>query len=111
MKPPIIVNDNGDVLVFESVQNAERYLEPYDVRKCNEVFDSEGRRLKQVIVRHGLSKRVKLEPISLPGAATHRLRELLSDFLTRVDVTSEKPLEQWSIEELLLEMLLRFRTE
>ena len=31
MKPPIVGNDNGDLLFFESVQKAEQYLEPYDV--------------------------------------------------------------------------------
>ena len=32
MKPPIIVDDHGDVSVFDSVEKAERYLEPMDAK-------------------------------------------------------------------------------
>jgi hypothetical protein len=110
MQPPIIVDYKGDVLCFDSVDNAERYLEPTDIRN-NEcvIYDRAGRVLKANIVKRFLAERVKLEPASESGAGLARLREVLVSFLTRVGTRSEKPVEQWSIEELLLEMLLRFR--
>jgi hypothetical protein len=111
MKPPIIVNDNGDLLAFDTVEKAERYLEPQDVREDNELFDGEGRVLKEVIVKHLLAKRVKLEPATEPGVGTSRLRDLLADFLSRTGTRSEKPLAEWSLEALLLEMILHHRTE
>ena len=43
MTPPIIVNENGDVTLYQSAETAARALEPIDV-KNNEyvVYDSEG---------------------------------------------------------------------
>jgi hypothetical protein len=31
LKPPLIVNERGDIDIFESINAAERYLEPDDV--------------------------------------------------------------------------------
>ena len=46
VRPPIIVNEHGDIHVFPSVEEAETYLEPVDVRNNEYVaYDSEGRRL------------------------------------------------------------------
>ena len=43
MKPPFIVDDSGDLSIFETLEEAERYLEPNDVEpgKCL-AYDSEG---------------------------------------------------------------------
>lgn len=46
MKPPIFIDNNGDITVFASVQDAENWVEPIDVRNNEyEAFDSEGRLL------------------------------------------------------------------
>ena len=46
IKPPIIVDESGDTDVFETIEYAERYLEPIDVEEERFVaFDSTGRLL------------------------------------------------------------------
>ena len=47
MKSPVIVQDSdGDVLIFRSMDNAEDYLEPIDVRAGEYVaYDADGRLL------------------------------------------------------------------
>jgi len=44
MKPPIIVSDPGDIFIFESVEAAERYIEPWGLEQLS-AYDSEGRLL------------------------------------------------------------------
>ncbi len=111
MEPPIIVDNKGDVSIFDSVEKAERYLEPIDIRNDEYViYDREGRLLRGAIVKHFLAERVKLEPASEPGSAMSRLHDVLVDFLARVGARTEKPLDQCSLEELLSEMD-RFKTE
>lgn len=47
MKPPIIIDENGALTFFKSLTDAERYLEPIDVRNQEYIaYDSEGRRLE-----------------------------------------------------------------
>lgn len=47
MEPPIIVYEPGDVMIFQSVEDAERYLESPDVLENRYVaYDSEGTFLK-----------------------------------------------------------------
>jgi hypothetical protein len=48
IRPPIIVDARGDVLLFRSVERAEAYLEAVDVRNDEyaAAYDSEGRRLE-----------------------------------------------------------------
>jgi hypothetical protein len=105
MQPPIIVDNKGDVSIFDSVERAQRYLEPIDVRNDEYViYDREGTLLRGIIVKHFLAERVKLEPASEPGVATTRLRQVLVDFLVRVGTHTEKKLEQLSLEGLLAEM-------
>jgi hypothetical protein len=44
MKTPLVVNENGNLLFFASSDDAERYLEPIDVRNGEYVaYDAEGR--------------------------------------------------------------------
>lgn len=46
VKSPLVVNENGNLMFFASVQDAERYLEPVDVRNGEYVaYDADGRRL------------------------------------------------------------------
>lgn len=41
MKRPIIIYDNGDLLIFESIEKAESYLEPIDI-DIYTGYDSQG---------------------------------------------------------------------
>lgn len=108
MQPPIIVDGEGDVLLFDSVKKAEQYLEPIDVRNNRYVvYDAEGRILRGEIVRQFLAVRVKLVPVSEAGAATAALRHVLIEFLRRTGGSSRK-LEELSLQELFSEMM-RFR--
>lgn len=46
MKPPIIVNEHGDVMIFASKSSAEIYLETIDVENGEyQAYDSEGTQL------------------------------------------------------------------
>ncbi|MUV14522.1 hypothetical protein [Noviluteimonas gilva] len=62
MRPPIIIDEHGDVSVFESVEAAARYIEPIDVRNNEYVaYDSAGYLLRLV----------PTEPrVSIPGYAS-----------------------------------------
>jgi hypothetical protein len=54
MLPPIIVYNKGDVLLFMSASDAERYLEPIDVLNSEYVaYDSEGK-LLEIVIQHGV---------------------------------------------------------
>lgn len=49
MKAPIILDENGDVSLFATVEEAARFMEPIDVRNSEYVaYDSEGYRLTLV---------------------------------------------------------------
>ncbi len=98
-------------MVFDSVEKAEKYLEPIDVRN-NEyvIYDRDGRLIRGVVVKHLLAERVKLQAASEPGAASSELRRLLIRFLKDVEHHQDRALEKCSLDE-LLEMALRFKTE
>ena len=50
IKHPIFLDNFGDVLVFESVRDATRYIEPIDVTNNEYVgYDSEGRLLNLTV--------------------------------------------------------------
>jgi hypothetical protein len=50
MKTPISINENGDVSIFETVEEAEAYMEPMDVERGEyTVLDADGRQLDVVI--------------------------------------------------------------
>lgn len=46
MKTPIVVYENGDVSLFDSVESAEQALEPLDVANSEyRIFDGDGNEL------------------------------------------------------------------
>ena len=118
MKPPIIFNDNGDVLLFTSVSSAEQYLEPEDIREKGEceVYDSEGRKLGISIVSKRTSflffpinrEHLELRAIDTDPRHAAQLRELLTEFLTQV-LESTESLEDRSLDE-LIQVALKFNT-
>jgi len=88
MKLPIIADNRGDVLVFNSINSAECYLEPIDVRNGEyEVFDSNGALIKATVWQdpNGID-RTKLihdqDETTPPDAA--KLREKLISYLAEV---------------------------
>ncbi|MBI9075941.1 MAG: hypothetical protein JEZ02_11050 [Desulfatibacillum sp.] len=58
MKPPIIINESGDITFFSSVEEAEEYLEAIDVTNgVYQGYDAEGHPLKL----QALNDRVTIE--------------------------------------------------
>ena len=51
MRAPILINENGDVSSFASVEDAEAYMEPVDVERGEYlVTDADGRQLSAVVI-------------------------------------------------------------
>lgn len=56
MKTPITVDENGDISVFATVDDAEVYMEPIDVERGEYIVtDAEGRQLTLSIVMEDYS--------------------------------------------------------
>ncbi len=95
--PPIIVDESGDVDVFESVQYAESYLEAIDVEKRRFVaYDKEGRLLELLPT----STRITIRSAEEQPNHADDLKNLLLKFLSRVGVSSDW-LAEASLEELV----------
>lgn len=78
IKPPVIVDETGPIYIFESVEYAERYLEPIDVEDNRYVaFDSEGRLLR-LLPTH---PRISIEAAEEVPNHGEVVRELLIQFL------------------------------
>ena len=95
MKPPIIVSDPGDISIFRSAEEAERYLELPDVKDGQTiVYDSEGRRLSLEVLSEPDSKFLGITISGAERVATGReesstisgdkLRQLLIDILIKI---------------------------
>jgi hypothetical protein len=85
MQPPIIADNHGDVLVFGCVADAEKYVEPVDVKNGEySFFDSEGRQLSAEIVRSVLSEKVRLRATEDTPTHQAELRDTLVGFLRAV---------------------------
>ncbi len=89
MKPPIIFNESprpdwsGDLSVYESVEWAERGLEPYAAADTwLRAYDSEGRLLKMTALWE--SYRVRLEPAEETPSHLEALTNLMRDYLPRI---------------------------
>ena len=94
---PVIVDDNGDVDFFASIEDAELYLEPWAVEEDFIVYDSEGRLLELRVERRespfffGLSKtvvdHVVIEAVEDQPNHAPQLRATLLTFLERVGIS------------------------
>jgi hypothetical protein len=78
MKPPIIADNRGDILVFDTPTQAASYMEPIDVRN-NEyrVFDSEGRLILPEVDSNGRRERTTLKDAELVPTHEGEVRSLL----------------------------------
>jgi hypothetical protein len=118
MKPPIIVTEPGDVDIFESVLDAERYLEAPSVKEGRlKVYDSEGRLLS---LEQESASDLKLLGVTLvidPGtvkigreesAVMHEgeLRHVLVEYLSATGV-DQKSLEGATLENVLAQVIKR----
>lgn len=92
MRPPIIVDARGDLLVFSSIGAAERELAPSDIRDGHYpvAYDADGRKLRIDVRLHqrkilGVFTEVKEQVVVVPleHIPTHEqtLRELLLRFI------------------------------
>lgn len=99
MKPPIIVNDHGDVSIFQSVEDVERYLESPDVLENRySAYDSEGRLLVLKAPKPQTGKFFGIQSISVDKVAissdesqpqhSEALKEVLRDLLIQFHVPS-----------------------
>jgi hypothetical protein len=110
LKPPIIVDNYGDMMVFESLTKAESYLEPIDIRNGEYiVFDSGGHILKQSVIKDFKGReRVALTLEQDYKWEGDKLKTVLIRFLSQV-LKSNQSLETLSLEQ-LVEMIIEFKT-
>lgn len=116
MKPPIFVDDSGDLLVFESVAAAEHYLEPNDIKVDKEIYDSQGRKLKASPTKGTTSfigipiKRESVTITSTEKEPQHesQLRYLLLKFLSKT--FKDSSFESLSTDQ-LVQRALKFKTK
>jgi hypothetical protein len=100
-KPPIIADNRGDLCVFETIAQAESYMEPVDVRNGEYVvFDSEGRSLVPVVASNGNRERTVLKSAESTPAHAKALRDALIRFLAKTRFASPSP-EKMSLAQLL----------
>ena len=103
MKAPIILNENGDVSLFATLEDAARYMEPIDVRNNEYVaYDSEGYRLKLVPAAKNVMITGRIEDKPSPEA----LSRLLSSFWERA--ANDKVPKTGSLQELVTACAQRF---
>jgi len=103
---PLIVGDQGDVDVFETVRDLERYVESPDAAEC-QVYDASGQRYFFKGYREpskGGAVVQKVQPVQLdeedPGPqSAEELAQLLRSYLQRVG--HREPVESWSLQQLV----------
>ncbi|MBF0435864.1 MAG: hypothetical protein HQL77_10900 [Magnetococcales bacterium] len=92
MKYPIIVSENGSLILFKTVQDAENYLEPIDIiNQEYEIFDSDGKILRQRVAKRTIKYSFWRRTVNVDGiyiddgdeSNPERLKKLLQKFLKR----------------------------
>lgn len=109
IKEPIFVYEPADLLVFETIWKAERYVEPCDA-KDSFYFDAEGQILKVSIEKD--IRGIEHTKISENDAAQYdkdELKQLIIDTLEYMNYSREE-LENTTFPELLKE-ILKFKRE
>jgi len=103
VKPPMIVVESGDADVFETFEEALRYLEPYDVDKFVG-YDSEGRLLRFIAAW----PRITIESAEERPRHAEDARKALIKFLQNVRASQQR-LEDSTLQE-LFEISLNYKT-
>ncbi|MFM6268229.1 MAG: hypothetical protein ACKPGT_03580 [Microcystis sp.] len=96
---PIIVYDNGDLLIFESNRIAESYLEPIDIDVYT-AYDCKGHLLKLMIQNN----RVIIQLAEREPNHINELRQILIGFMLRLGVQSDW-LSNASLQDLIIKSL------
>jgi hypothetical protein len=100
MKVAIVLDNNGDLLFFRDVEQAETYVEPIDVRNGEYTgFDAEGRRLSLSVESRqeggvlgrlgGRSERVAIASDVTTAKHRDQLERDVRDFLRRAGVEQQ----------------------
>ena len=98
MEPPIILDNFGDVLIFENVEDALSYVEPIDVSNGEYVgYDSMGRRLELTVFKG----KVIIEPSEIEPTHAGELHAILVGFFTTGVGLSPDWLARASLDELV----------
>lgn len=104
MRPPIILGEAGDVTVYATQEDAERSVEPIDVkRELYIAYDSEGRALRFIVhTKHGLFSREWVSLQEQESEPTHQqqLHDLLCTFLQQIGI-EEAPNQDTSLADLI----------
>jgi hypothetical protein len=97
---PLIISASGDITVFDSVEKAESYFDPYDVHSLIG-FDSQGKILefnirKEVKRVVGIPTNLEKLAISVKDepADEGNLRRIIVEYLSRVRSVNQKPFLQ-----------------
>jgi len=87
MESPVIVDEHGSILAFESFKDAALYLEPIDVQNDEYIsYDGEGRLLRLIAT----SPRITIEYSESEPHHADELRKLLIGFLERTGKAREE---------------------
>jgi hypothetical protein len=112
MKPPIIINEGGSVDIFETVEDAVRYIEPYDAHDpLSKTYDSEGRLLCLSLTGSDkdpiYTRKVVIQDSEDKTIYTAELHNILTKFLLSV---KEAQCTKASLNELIQEAL-KYKTK
>ena len=117
MRPPIIVIENGDVTIFESVEKAQNGLEPIDVKNGEYVtYDRDGRLLHLAVVRiempsyFGKVKSIEGVEISEAGdgaGSALELRNTLVNFFKKTSV-DDRGYEELELSDLVNKAIIKY---
>jgi hypothetical protein len=80
----VIAYEHGDVLIFDSIDGAERYVEPIDVENDEYIFyNGRAQLLTAVVVKNPKGyKRVKIQTPSTGPSSEPELRKILTRLLS-----------------------------
>jgi len=99
--PPVVVQNQGEVSLFDSVEDAQLWMEAIDVRNNEyEIFDSTGLRLDPDVVT-GRLETVQIALHEPRSRDVDRLRGILFDFVVRAGKTSRERASKMRVADLL----------
>ena len=117
IKPPLVQIDGPDIIIYESIEEAERDTEPQDIKNEDfNIFDSEGNQLNFVITLHKRKRKLiffEFEDIYPVVTICEKkptinkqeeLRNIIIDYLLQQKKYSQSNLENRSLHYLIDEM-------
>lgn len=120
MKLPIIIDNFGDLLVFNSVEDAQNYIEPIDVQNKEYIaYDSEGRLLDILIITEkpnrfsslvGKGEQIVLQPAESEPRHATELHNKLIHYFTQLGEAPEQ-LSRATLTDLAQKGVEKYRTE